>query len=69
MALTGHASAQAGFAQWWQEREVFVKQTLGYDPHSSDVTLRQRAGPADILFQSLHATAHAWQPIQRDWSK
>jgi hypothetical protein len=59
MALTGHASAQAGFAQWWQEREVYVKQTLGYDPHSSDVTLRHRAGPAAILFQSLHATAHA----------
>jgi hypothetical protein len=41
IALTGHALAQAGFAQWWQESERYVKWTLGYVPHSSDVILRQ----------------------------
>ena len=66
-ALTGQIVTHGAFVQWLQRSTAKCRRIAGNFPFSAYCT-HVRKLPTGTSFSALHATVHAWQPMQRLWS-
>src|SRR5262245_14867006 len=66
-AFTGQIVTHGAFEQWLQRNTAKWRFTAGKRPFSWYLT-HVRKLPTGTSFSALHATVHAWQPMQRRWS-
>ena len=64
-AVTGQIVMQGASVHWLQRNTVKWRRTDGKLPVSVYLT-QVRNVPRGTSFSALHATVHAWQPMQRD---
>src|SRR5690349_10730108 len=67
MALVGQIFTHGAFSHWLQRSTAKWRLTSGKTPFSTFLT-QVRKLPSGTSFSDLHATEHAWHPMQRSWS-
>src|SRR5512132_340622 len=66
-AVVGQISMHGASSQWLQRSTVKCRRVFGNSPFSMYFT-QVRKTPSGTSCSCLHATVHAWQPMQRRWS-